>query len=171
MLSKDESRTAAEQLVERAIRAGADAADVLYIGSSSTDVQVRLGELDQVNRSEGEEIGLRLFLGARPASVASSDLSKEALDALVGRALAMAAEAPEDPFAGFAPPELLAQAPFAQLDSIDSIEPDPAGLRSRALETEQAALAVAGITNSSGAGSSASMATIALATSGGFSGA
>jgi len=171
MLSKDESRAAAERLVERAIRAGAGAADVLYIGSSSVDVQVRLGELDQVNRSEGEEIGLRLFVGARPASVASSDLSKEALDALVGRALAMAAEAPEDPFAGLAPPELLAQTPFAQLDSIDAIEPDPAGLRSRALETEQAALAVAGITNSSGAGSSASMATIALATSAGFSGA
>lgn len=171
MLSKDESRAVAERLVERAIRAGADAADAVYVGSGSTDVQVRLGELDHVNRSEGEDIGLRVFVGSKPASVASSDLSKEALDELVRRALAMAAEAPEDPFAGYAPPELLAQAPFASLDSVDEAEPDPAGLRERALEAEKAALAVEGITNSGGAGASASIATVAIVTSGGFSGA
>jgi PmbA protein len=171
MLSKDDARAAAEWLVERAVGAGADAADVLYVGSRSTDVQIRLGELDHVNRSEGEEIGLRVFLGSRPASVASSDLSREALDELVRRALAMAGEAPEDPFAGFAPSGLLAQAPFAELDSIDGSEPDPAELRARALATEEAALGVKGVTNSSGAEASASMATIALATSTGFGGA
>lgn len=171
MLSKDDAREMAERLVERAIRAGADAADALYIGSGSTDVQIRLGELDHVNRSEGEDVGLRIFLGSRPASVASSDLSKQALDELVSRALAMAAEAPEDPFAGYAPPELLAHAPFADLDSIDGKEPDPAELRARALEVEKAALAVEGVTNSSGAGASASIGTVALATSTGFAGA
>ena len=70
MLSKDESRAAAERLVQSAMRAGADSADVLYAGSRSTDVQVRLGKLDHVGRSESEEIGLRVFLGARSASVA-----------------------------------------------------------------------------------------------------
>lgn len=153
------------------MRAGADCADALYTGSRSTDVQVRLGQLDHVNRSEDEEIGLRVFLGSQPASVASSDLSEEALDELVRRALAMAAEAPEDPFAGFAPDELLAKAPFPELDCIDPVEPDPADLRSRALAAEQAALGVAGITNSGGAGASASTGSVAIATSAGFSGA
>jgi PmbA protein len=171
MLSTDESRAAAERLVERAVRAGADAADALYVGSRSTNAQLRLGELDHVNRSEGEEIGLRVFLGARAASVASSDLSKEVLDELVSRALAMAAEAPEDPFAGFAPPELLATPPFADIDSFDAIDPDPAGLRALALEAEQAALGVPGVSNSGGAAGSESSATVALATSAGFAGA
>ena len=171
MLSRDDARGVAERLVERAIRAGADAADVLYVGSGSTGVQVRLGELDHVDRSESEDIGLRVFLGSRPASVGSSDLSGEALDELVNRALAMAAEAPEDRFAGYAPAELLAEPPFADLDSIDDVELDPADLRARALEAEKAALAVEGVTNSSGAGASASIATVALVTSAGFAGA
>lgn len=171
MLSMDESRAVAERLVERAVRAGADAADVLYVGSRASDVQVRLGELDHVSRSEGEEIGLRLFLGARSASVASSDLSEDALDELVTRALAMAAEAPEDPFAGLAPPDLLARGPFPDLDSVDPEEPDASELQRVALEAEAAALAVKGVTNSSGASASASGSTIALATSGGFAGA
>ena len=171
MLSTDESRATAERLVEHAVRAGADAADALYAGSRSTNVQVRLGELDHVNRSEGEEIGLRVFLGARPASVASSDLSRDALDELVRRALAMAAEAPEDPFAGFAPPELLTTAPFADIDAVDAIEPDPAELRALALDAERAALGVEGVSNSGGAAASESSATVALATSAGFAGA
>jgi len=171
MLSREDARGVAERLVERAIRAGADAADVLYVGSGSTGVQVRLGELDHVDRSESEDIGLRVFLGSRPASVGSSDLSGEALDELVNRALAMAAEAPEDRFAGYAPAELLAEPPFADLDSIDDVELDPADLRARALEAEKAALAVEGVTNSSGAGASASIATVALVTSTGFAGA
>lgn len=169
MLSTDESRAAAEQLVERAIKAGADSADALYSASASTDVQVRLGELDHVGRSESEEIGLRVFVGTRSATVASSDLSNEALDELVKRVLAMAAEAPEDLYAGFAPAELLAEAPFADLDLADLSGPDPEMLRERALEAERAALAVPGVTNSSGAGASSAASTVALAISTGFS--
>jgi PmbA protein len=171
MLSKDDSRAVAERLVERALAAGADAADAMHAGSRSTDVQVRLGELDHVHRSEGEDIGLRVFVGAGSASVASSDLSQDALDELVSRALAMAAEAPDDPFAGLAPAGLLASAPFPQLDSVDPVEPDPVELRERALATEKAAVAVEGVTNSSGAGAYESYSIFALATSAGFSGA
>lgn len=171
MLSLEESRSVAERLVERAIRAGADAADAHYAGSGSTSVQVRLRELEQVNRSEGEEVGLRLFIGSRSASVASSDLSQDALTELVARAMAMAAEAPEDRFAGLAPSELLARAPFPQLDAFDPADPDPAQLKERALEAEAAALAVPGVANSNGGSAGASASTVALATSGGFAGA
>src|SRR6188508_2714014 len=100
MLSPDEARQITEGLVERAIKAGAAAVDALYAGDSSSSVQVRLGELELVHRSEGEEVGLRFFIGSRSATVASSDFSDEALAALVERAKAMAAEAPEDPYAG-----------------------------------------------------------------------
>ena len=151
--------------------AGATAADALYVGDSSSGVQVRLGETESVSRSEGEEVGLRLFVGQRSATVASSDLSDEALRTLVERCLAMAKEAPEDPYAGLAPPELLERGTPPTLDADDGREPDPAELRARALEAEAAALGVAGITNSSGAGASASASTMALATSAGFSGA
>ena len=153
------------------MKAGASAADALYAGGLSSDVQVRLGELEGAGHSEGEEIGLRLFIGQRSATVASSDLSNDALEALVERCLAMAREAPEDPYAGLAPPDLLQTGELPFLDAIDEYEPDPAELRARALSAEQAALAVAGVTNSNGASASASQSSVALATSGGFSGA
>jgi len=171
MLTVEQARNAARSLVERAVAAGADAADAIYHGDRSSSVQVRLGELEQVDRSEGEEIGLRLFLGRRSATVASSDLADQALAALVERALAMAGEAPDDAYAGLAPDELLHRGDFPSLDSDDGQEPDPAALRARALAAEQAALAVAGVTNSSGGSASASASTIALATSAGFAGA
>lgn len=171
MLSKDESCAAAERLVERAIRAGADAADAICSASHSMSVQVRLGELEDVSRSESEEIGLRLFFGSRAASVASSSLSDDVLDEIVGRALAMAKEAPEDPYAGLAPTDRLASAPFIDLDTVDSTQLEPGELRERALAAESAALAVDGVTNSSGASASVSSSTLALVTSHGFSGA
>jgi len=171
MQSPEKARSIAEALVERGIAAGATAADAIYVADRSSSVQVRLGELEGVGRSEGEEIGLRLFIGNRSATAASSDLAEETLAALVERCIAMAREAPKDPYAGLAPPDLLHHGPAAELDAFDPVEPDPADLRARALEAEGAALGVPGITNSSGASASSSGATIALATSAGFSGA
>src|SRR5438270_8446640 len=171
MQSPGDACRIAESLVDRGIAAGATAADALYVGERSSGVQVRLGQLEDVGRSEGEQIGLRLFDGQRSATVASSDLSVEALGVLVERCLAMAREAPEDPFTGLAPADLLQSGEPPFLDALDPREPDAAELRERALEAENAALAVPGVTNSSGAGASASASTIALATSGGFSGA
>src|SRR3954447_21509944 len=171
MQSPDQAKIIAESLVERGIAAGATAADALYVGDQSSSVQVRLGQIDSVNRSEGEQVGLRLFSGQRSATSASSDLSDEALGALVQRCLAMAREAPEDPYVGLAPADLLHHGELPFLDAEDAGEPDPAELHARALEAENAALAVQGVTNSSGSGASASATTLALATSGGFSGA
>lgn len=171
MQSPEQARRIAESLVERGITAGATAADALYAGSHASSVQVRLGELEDVSRSEGDGIGLRLFVGQQSATVASSDLSEQALETLVERCLAMAREAPEDPYAGLAPSEMLLRGDFPSVDGHDPKEPDPSELRARALEAEAAALGVSGVTNSSGAGASASTSIMGLATSGGFSGA
>jgi PmbA protein len=168
MLSVAEAEDRAASLVERARRAGADTADALYFGDASTGVQVRLGELEDVSRSEGETIGLRFFVGTRSASVSSSDLSDDALAALVDRAAAMAREAPEDPYAGLAPRDRLLEGPLADVEADDGGDPSPVELKARALETEDSARAVAGITNSEGAGVGAGRTVIALSTSHGF---
>jgi len=171
MQTPENARRIAESLIERGISAGATSADALYAGNQSSGVEVRLGKTEGVARSEGEEIGLRLFVGQRSATVASSDFSDEALGMMVERCLAMAKEAPEDPYAGLAPSDLLQTGSPPSMDSDDGLEPDPADLRARALEAETAALAVPGVTNSGGTSASASATIVALATSGGFSGA
>ena len=168
MLSIEQAEARAAALIEAARKAGADAADVLYAGEASTGIQVRLGELEDVERSEGEEIGLRFFLGRRSASVSSSDLSMEALAALVERAAAMAREAPEDAFAGLAPEDRLLRHGGVDVEGDDGRDPSPADLKDRALATEDAARSVAGVTNSEGAGVSAGRSVVALATSHGF---
>ena len=168
MLTISAAEAKVASLIEMAKSAGADAADALYVGDASTGVQVRLGALEDVERSEGEEIGLRLFVGRRSASVSSSDLSDAALSALVERAAAMAREAPEDPYAGPAAEELLLRGPGPDVEGDDGADPSPAALKARALATEDAARAVPGITNSEGASVSAGRSVIALATSTGF---
>jgi PmbA protein len=165
-VSEAEARTAA--LIEAARKAGADAADALYAGEAATEVQVRLGALEDVTRSEGEEIGLRVFVGKRSASVSSSDLSADAMAALVERTVAMAREAPEDPFSGLAPADRLLRGAAPDLEAEDGGDPSPVALKERALAIEEAARAVPGVTNSDGASVSAGRTVIALATSTGF---
>jgi PmbA protein len=168
MLSQSEAESRAAALVEAARKAGADAADVLYVGNGSTGVQVRLGELEDVERSEGEEIGLRFFIGPRSATVSSSDLSTDAMAAMVERAAAMAREAPEDPFAGLAPADLLLKNGGPAVEGDDGRDPSPVELKARALAMEDVARGMAGVTNSEGASVSAGRSVVALATSHGF---
>ena len=76
MLSSEQAEGRAAALVEAALKAGADAADVLYIGDASTSVQVRLGELEEVGRPRAR----RSACGCSSVSdrrVSSSDLSAE----------------------------------------------------------------------------------------------
>jgi len=168
MLTPSEATDRAHDLVMRARKAGADAADAVYSASSSESIQIRLGKLEDVERSEGEHIGLRVFVGKCSASIGSSDLSGDALDELAARAVAMARAAPEDQYAGLAPQDMLASGPFLDLDLIDPVEPGVHDLRAMAEEAEDAARAVPGVTNSEGGGASAGQGVFALATSHGF---
>jgi PmbA protein len=168
MLSISEAEARAAALVERAKRAGADAADAIYYADATTRVHVRLGELEDVSRAEDEELGLRVFVGRRSASVSSSDLAEDALAALVERAVAMAREAPEDPWSGLAPEEKLMRGPGPEVDIDDGADVSPVELKTRALAIEEAGRGLAGITNSEGASAGAGRTVFAVATSHGF---
>ena len=171
MLTKENAVDHATNVVAHALRNGADTADAVVVASGSTEVSVRLGKIEDLGRAESNELGLRVFVGSRSASASTSDLSPAAITALVERTVAMARLAPEDPFAGLAPAELLARGPFADFDMNDAIDVAPETLKDRALAAEDAARAVAGITNSEGAGASHGTGISAIATSTGFAGA
>ena len=171
MLTADEALTRATDLIAAATRAGADAADTVFRASASHDVSVRLGRLEDVGSAESAEIGLRVFVGKRSATASTSDFSADSIATLVDRTVAMARAAPEDAFAGLAPEALLARGPFADFDADDGGTVAPDLLKSRALAAEDAARAVAGVTNSEGASASVGRSVGALATSTGFAGA
>ena len=157
------------QLIQAAKKAGADAADALLVESVSSSVSYRLGKLEDVERSESADLGLRVFIGQRVAFVSSTDFSADALAALAPRAVAMAKLAPEDQFACLAPRERLAKA-IPDLELEDKDEPSAQWLIDQARASEGAAMAVAGVTNSEGGGASFGRSAIALATSEGFVG-
>lgn len=170
MLTQTQALARLDDILMLARKTGADAADAIYVGEESISVGVRLGALEDLSRSEGEEIGIRIFFGKKSAQVSISDLTPPSLSEAVERAGAMAKDAPEDPYAGLAPAELLARGPFPDFDIYD---PDAAGLapeklKEQALAAEDAARAVPGVTNSEGGSASAGMSRMALATSHGF---
>ncbi|MET3469572.1 PmbA protein [Novosphingobium sp. 1529] len=171
MLTPTQAQERCHALIERARRAGAEAGDAVYLASGAESVSVRLGALEDVERSESEHIGLRVFVGGASASIGSTDLADAALDELASRAVAMARAAPADRFAGLADEHLLARGPFPDLDLDDPAEPAPQELRRLAEEAEDAARAVQGVTNSEGGSASTGRGVVALATSHGFAGA
>ena len=169
MAPKPDPQDLLHDLIRAAKAAGADAADALFVENVSASVSYRLGRLEDVERAESSDVGLRVFVGQRIAFVSSSDFSKEGVAALPARAVTMAKLAPEDKFACLAPRERLAKS-FPVLDIEDAAESSAETLVERARTVEEAAMAVPGITNSEGGGASFGRAAIALATSEGFYG-
>ncbi|MCS6892676.1 MAG: TldD/PmbA family protein [Rhodovarius sp.] len=155
-------------LVEAARRAGADQADALLVESMSLSAQRRLGRLEQLERAEGLDLGLRVFVGQRVAVVSSTRADPAGFAALAERAVAMARVVPEDPFAAIPDPEPVPDA--APLELEDPTEPAADALIARAAAAEEAALAVRGVTNSEGAEAGWSRTRVALVTSRGFAG-
>lgn len=161
-----------EQLLDAARKAGADQADALAVRGTSVSIDVLKGKLEHAERSEGVDIGLRVMLGQRQACVSASDVSAATIETMAERAVAMAREAPEDPYIGLADAGQLATS--WDIDALEladpTAEPDPAELEEHARRAEAAALTIDGVTQvqstSTGYGENA----IHLATSNGFSG-
>ena len=156
-----------QDLIEQAKSQGADAADALFAEGTSLSLSCRKGEVEQLERSEAQDLGLRVFVGKSSAIVSSSDTNKDALDELVERAVAMAKTVPEDPFAGLAAPDQLATE-FTDFDMYDATEFSAEQLTEFAKEAEDAGLAVDGVTNTEGATAGFSQSSIAFAASNGF---
>ncbi|WP_170517085.1 TldD/PmbA family protein [Ruegeria atlantica] len=161
-----------QSLMDAARNAGADAADAIVIDGSSVSVEVRSGALEHAERSEGTDLGLRVFLGQRQAIVSSSDSRQETLTAMAERAVAMAREAPEDPFTGLADAAQLAT--DWDLPALELFDPTPEpaaeDLLHDALAAEAAALAVQGVSQVSDAAAAYGTHRVHLAATNGFSG-
>lgn len=168
----DTPETLAHALLDAARRAGAEAADALVVAGSALIIDTRGGTLEQAEREEGTEIGLRVLIGQRQATVSASDTSAETLAEMATRAVAMARLAPQDPHIGLADPSDLSRTrDAAALDLADpGPEPDPADLQDAALAAEAAARAVPGVSQVDGASAAFSRRSIHLAATNGFSG-
>ncbi|MGJ8587535.1 MAG: TldD/PmbA family protein [Yoonia sp.] len=160
-----------DHILQAAKRAGADAADAIAVDGTSISITVREGALEQAERSEGIDIGLRVFVGNRQACVSSSDTKPETLIQMAERAVAMAKEAPEDPHAGLADPSQLASNTATEaLELYDpSDEPDPAALQEDATRAEAAALRNPGVSQVQSASAGYGRRRIHLAATNGFS--
>ncbi len=158
-----------QDLVARARAAGADMADAVLVSGTSIGVTRRLGTTEQLERSESQDLGLRVFVGRRSAIVSSTTVDPAGFAQLAERAVAMARIVPEDPFGGLAAAAQVLP-DDASLDMDDAQEPDVAALIARASAAEEAALAVPGITNSEGAEAGYGRNVVVLVTSAGFAG-
>ncbi|NWG55081.1 MAG: TldD/PmbA family protein [Hydrogenophilaceae bacterium] len=161
--------SALADLLAHAKKHGADSADASLAWRESLSVEVRLGELEGVEREETRSVALRAFVGRQQAAASSSDISLGGLAALAERVVAMARSAPEDKFAGLLDPAYRATA-FPELDVADAAAPDAAALEAMARRCEAAALAVEEIANSGGAEASWDRSQAVYATSDGFLG-
>jgi PmbA protein len=166
-MSQNDLLNILSDLIIDARKAGAEAADAIVADGTSVSVTYRLGKLEQLERSEGGDIGLRVLIGKRQAIVSSADRSKEALKELVERAVAMARLVPEDPYCGLAAPEQLARN-LPALDICDPAEISAETLIEKAKTCEAAAMAVKGVSNSEGASASWGKSQVAIAASNGF---
>ena len=155
-------------LIRQARAAGADEADAVLVNGTSLSVASRQGKIEHLERSEGRDLGLRVFVGKRAAIVSSTSLDPAGFASLVERAVAMAKVVPEDPYAGLA--ETWAPPDSIDLDMADPAEPAPDVLAARAAAAEEAAFSVHGVTNSEGAEAGYGRSEIVLVTSAGFAG-
>lgn len=158
------------RLLTEAKRAGAEAADAIAVHGQSQSIDIRKGALEQAERAEGVEVGLRVLIGGRQACVSASDVSPATLERLAERAVAMAREAPEDPTAGLADPDQLARGwDLAALELEDPAEePSAAALEAGARAVEAAAMAPGVVQVEASAGYARRA--VHLAMSNGFSG-
>lgn len=170
-MSEDLARLT-ERLLAAATAAGAEAADALAVAGESLSIEVRNGALEHAERAEGVDIGLRVLIGKRQACVSSSDTREQTIDAMAERAVAMAREAPEDPWCGLAAPEALSAVRDAAALDLEDISPapTPALLEAAARDAEAAAIAVPGISLMEAAAASWSRSRVHLAATNGFSG-
>jgi PmbA protein len=158
-----------DELVRSAQKAGADSADAMLVDATALSIGYRLGNVENLERAESGDLGLRVFVGKKQAMVSATDRSPKTLKALVERAVDMAKAAPADEFSGLADPDQITKE-WPKLEMADTVELSAETMIAQAKEAEDAARAVKGVTNSEGADTGFSMAEVTLAATNGFTG-
>lgn len=158
-----------QDLLQNARKAGATAADTVLVEGTSLSVAWRGGALESLERAEGTDLGLRVFVGKQQAVVSTSDRRPETLRELVQRAVAMAKLAPEDIYCGLADPQDIAK-DFPDLIMADDAKIEAEPLIDQARRAEDAALAVKGVSQCESTSTSGSETRIYMAASNGFAG-
>jgi PmbA protein len=165
----DSAQDILQGLIAKARKAGADAADALLVDATDLSVSMRLGATESLERSESSDLGLRVFIGKKQAVVSATDRSEKTLNELVDRAVAMARLAPDDEYCGLASPDEVAKR-IPSIEMADTVEYSAEHLIAQALEAEDAARAVRGVTNSDGVGAGWGATSVTVAASNGFVG-
>lgn len=151
-----------DDLLNRALKGGADAADAVMVESRSLGASYRQGKPEDIERSESFDVGLRCMVGKRQAVVSSTDMKPDMMDELAARGIAMAKASPEDPWCGIADADQIAKG-LPDLDLHDPTVPEVESLIESARIAEEAALAVSGVKQSEGASAGYGAGSVALA--------
>jgi PmbA protein len=162
----------AEQMLSLALRAGADAAEVLVRDGRELEVKVRLGEPELVKEAGSRALGLRVIKEHRAALTYTSDFSTPALERLARDTVELALLAEPEPLADLPEgAEIAREIPELDLWDEAVLAIDVREAIRRAKLGEGAALrSDARVTNSEGAVFGRVVGATAFASSAGFSG-
>ena len=163
----EDYRSLAEEIIKLSLSKGADSSDIVIAKNLSKNIGCRLGKIEEIEQSETKVLGLRTFIGNRNAIISTNDFSKNSINESIDRVISMTKLAPEDPLSKLANETTKI---IPDLELFDTCDLNPDQLKDLALETENSALEVKGVTNSNGASSSQSKTSFHLSTSNGFSG-
>ena len=163
----EDYRSLAEEIIELTLSKGADSSDIVVAKNLSKNIGCRLGKIEEIEQSETRVLGLRTFIGNRNAIISTNDFSQNSINESIDRVISMTKLAPEDPLSKLASKTIET---IPNLDLFDTYDLNSDELKDLALETENSALKVKGVTNSNGASSSQSKTSFHLSTSNGFSG-
>jgi PmbA protein len=157
------------EILRRARKAGATAAEASAHTSQGLSVTVRLGEIETLEHMQDRGINVTVYIGKRTGHASSADLRVQSIEACVDRALEIARYTQEDNSNGLAETELLAtEFPDLDLWHPSSLDADTA--IERALACEAAGRADKRITNSEGASFNAGLGLVVYGNSNHFIG-
>ena len=160
-------KSLAEDIIQTSLSKGADFSDIVIAKNISKNVGCRLGNLEEIEQSETQILGLRTFIGKRNSIISTNNFSKDSINQSIDRVISMTKLAPEDSLISLANHTIKK---IPDLDLFDNHDIELDELKDIALKTEDASLKTNGITNSNGASSSQSKTSFYLSTSNGFSG-
>ena len=128
-------------------QAGADGADVSFIKGDGQDVQVRLGKVESAERAEDYQMGMRVFVGQRSATISQVSWMMKILPSWQN--VPWWQTCPETPMLGWR--QQRSRQVFPEIELFDDTDFSTDKLTKIALACEDAALSQAGISNSDGA--------------------